>query len=187
MLRLATLLACALLAGCAALPPPPVAREAVGDFMLEARFALRVSPPDRPAESSGGRLEWEHRNGNDRILIANPLGVGIAEIDSAPAHARLRTGDGQEREASDPDTLLASVTGQALPVRRLPDWLLGRGDERGIERDAAGRPARLNEAGWQVDYSYPDDAPGALPERVTLRQDGTLELRLRIETWKTAP
>ena len=43
------------------------------------------------------------------------------------------------------------------------------------------------EAGWQVDYAYADDTPDALPERVTLRRADEIELRLRIEEWKTAP
>jgi len=49
----AALLAGGLLAGCASVPPEQlVARHEVRDFALEARFALRVSLPDRPPESS---------------------------------------------------------------------------------------------------------------------------------------
>ena len=189
MLRFgAALLACSLLAGCASVPPEQlVARDEVRDFTLEARFALRVSLPDRAPESSGGRLDWEHKNGRDRILIANPLGVGIAEIETGPTLSILRTADGRQHESSDPDALIEQITGQRLPIRQLPDWLLGRGNPARIDNDANGRPARLDAAGWQVEYVYPDSAPGALPERVTLRRDGEIELRLRIETWRTAP
>jgi outer membrane lipoprotein LolB len=66
-------------------------------------------------------------------------------------------------------------------------WLLGRGTQAQIAADTLGRPAQLSEAGWQVDYAYADDAPGALPERLTLSRADTLELRLRIERWKTTP
>ena len=187
-LRAAALLAAVLLAGCAAVPPaPPAERSAVRDFTLEARFALRVSEPGQRPESSGGRLDWEHRAGHDRLLIANPLGIAIAEIDSGPDGARLRTGDGRQLESADPDALLEEVTGQRLPLRRMAGWLLGRGAQAQIAADAFGRPAQLSEAGWQVDYAYPDDAPGALPERLTLRRADTLELRLRIEQWRSAP
>ena len=34
---------------------------------------------------------------------------------------------------------------------------------------------------------YADETPDALPDRVTLRRDGEIELRLRIEAWNTAP
>lgn len=187
--RLVPLLACALLAACATtLPEKLPARSEVRDFALEARFALRVSPPDRPPESSGGRLDWQHRNGDNRILVSSPLGIGIAEIDTGPGISRLRTADGQTRESPDPDALIEEITGQRLPVRRLPYWLLGRADNGSrLEKDDSGRPLRLTEAGWQIDYAYADPTPEALPELVTLRRDGGLELRLRIEEWRVAP
>ena len=189
MRRISALLACSLLVACGCAPQGPLApRDQIGDFALEARFALRVSLPDKPPESSGGRLQWEHRNGNDRILISSPLGVGVAEIDVGPTHGRLRTADGQLRESADADALMAEVTGQRLPVRQLPGWLLGRsGSTSVVTSDSAGRPARLYEAGWQIDYSYPDDTPGALPTLVSLRRDSEIDLRLRIEEWRTAP
>ena len=186
MSRIGAVFACSLLAACAVAPPGPLApRDQIRDFTLEARFALRVSLPDRPPESSGGRLEWEHRNGYDRILISSPLGVGVAEIDVGPASGRLRTADGQLRESADADALLAEVTGQRLPVRQLPSWLLGRaGSASVVTSDSAGRPARLVEAGWQIDYAYPDDTPDALPTLVSLRRDSEIDLRLRIEEWR---
>ena len=188
MRRISALLACGLLAACASAPQVPLApRDQIGDFALEARFALRVSLPDQPPESSGGRLEWEHRNGNDHILISSPLGVGVAEIDVDPTRGRLRTADGQLRESADADALMEEVTGQRLPVRQLPGWLLGRAGAAGeVTRDGAGRPARLNEAGWRIDYAYPDDSAGALPSLVNLRRDGEVDLRLRIEEWRGA-
>lgn len=189
MRRIGAVIACSLLAACVGVPPAPLApRDEVRDFTLEARFALRVSVPDRPPENSGGRLEWEHGNGNDRILISSPLGVGVAEIDVGPGGGRLRTADGQLRESADADALLEEVTGQRLPVRRLPNWLLGRGGAAAVvTSDSAGRPARLSEAGWQIDYAYPDDTPGALPSLVSLRRDGEIDLRLRIEEWRAVP
>ena len=189
MRSIGAVLACSLLAACASVPPGPLApRDWIGDFVLDARFALRVSVPNGPPENSGGRLEWEHRNGSDRILISSPLGVGVAEIDVGPGGGRLRTADGQLRESADADALMEEVTGQRLPVRQLPKWLLGRsGAAAMVTSDSAGRPARLSEAGWQIDYAYPDDNPGALPKLVSLRRDDEIDLRLRIEEWRAAP
>lgn len=178
-----------LLAGCVTAPSAPLSgREQVRDFALEARFALRIAPAGQAPQSSGGRLSWEHRNGEDRLLIANPLGIGLAEIEITPTLSRLRTADGKQHESADPDALMAEVTGQALPVSRLPAWLLGRaGRSTPVENDASGRPERFHEAGWQIEYAYDDETPDALPTRLTLNHDQDIELRLRIEAWRDAP
>ena len=185
----ATLFAGIVLAGCANAPIGlPAPRDQVRDFALNARFALRITLSERPPESTGGRLAWEHRNGNDRILVSNPLGGGLAEIQTSPTLSRLHTADGQTHESADADALMAEITGQPLPVRRLPDWLLGRAKyPEHLRHDGIGRPLSLAEAGWQVDYAYADEALDALPVAVTLRRTGEIELRLRIEEWKTGP
>lgn len=186
---LSVLLAASLLVGCATAPGrPPAPREQVSNFSLEARFALRISRPGEAEQSSSGRLSWEQRGSSSRLLVSNPLGYGIAEIDSMPGRATLRTANGETRDSDDPDMLLEAVTGQRLPVSRLPAWLLGRtSDASKIQRDSLGRPQHLEESGWQVDYSYETDTADALPARLTLNRDGQIELRLRIEEWKDTP
>ena len=181
-------LASLLLAGCAATPSVLTPRDAVRDFALEARFALKVSLPDQTGQSSGGRLSWAHQGDTDRILVANPLGYGLAEIISTPAQATLRTADGKTRESSDPDALMEEVTGQRLPVTRLPAWLLGRAsDAAQVRTDPHGRPERLREAGWQINYRYDNDGADALPSLINLQRGSEIELRLRIEEWKETP
>jgi len=188
-LRITLLLAASLLSACASTPPARLAaRDNIRDFTLEGRFALRVTLPGQAVQNSGGRLTWTHQNRSDRVLLSSPLGYGLAEIETTPEISRLRTAEGKTRESSDPDALIEDVTGQRLPVSRLPAWLLGRSGGTGqIETDAWGRPARLSEDGWQVDYSFEDDSPSALPARLTLTRNGEIELRLRIEEWKDAP
>jgi outer membrane lipoprotein LolB len=178
-----------LLAGCTSLPPAAMpARQQVDNFSIEARFALRVSPPGQAPQRSGGRLSWTHKDGDNQLLISNPLGYGLAEIDTTPKLSRLRTADGQSRESTDPDALLEEVTGQRLPVTRLAAWLLGRASETAeIVNDEQQRPSQLREAGWQVDYIYPDEATNALPARLTLSRDPDIELLLRIEEWIANP
>lgn len=189
MKRLAAwLLGIALLSGCAQTPDLPLPpRDSLQDFALEARFALKITHPDGRPESAGGRLSWTHQNAIDRVLLANPLGIGLAEIDSAPGRATLRTGDGRTYVADEPDQLLAEVTGQPLPISRLPGWLLGRAQADGtLERDALARPLRLLEDGWRIEYGYGNDDPEALPQQLQV-SGNNIELRLRIETWKTKP
>lgn len=188
-LRFALLLTASLLAGCASTSPVKLShRDNIGDFTLEGRFALRISTPGQAVQNSGGRLTWTHQNRGDRILLSSPLGYGLAEIETTPEISRLRTAEGKTRESIDPDALIEDVTGQRLPVSHLPAWLLGRSGGRAqIEADVLGRPVRLTEDGWQVDYSFEDNSPSALPARLTLSRDGEIELRLRIEEWKETP
>jgi outer membrane lipoprotein LolB len=182
------LLTASFLGGCALAPTlPPTPRDEIRNFTVDGRFALKITRADGQNENSGGRLSWTHENRTDRILLANPLGIGLAEIDSTPGKTRLRTGDGKTFEADDPDQLIAEVTGQPLPISHLPTWLVGRPNGDGqIERDPQGRPLSLLEAGWRIEYFYEDDNPDTPPTRLTAFGEG-MELRLRIETWKTSP
>jgi outer membrane lipoprotein LolB len=184
------------LAACAAVPPAVTglpARAEIRDFGLEARFALRLERPYEPPESASGRLSWQHRAGSDHILVSNPLGQGVAEIEQNPEGARLRTSDGKIREAADAAALLQETTGYLLPLGELPAWLLGRPTASGrLETDVLGRPKRLADAGWQIEYDYDSEAAGALPARLNLQRGSSpelrsLELRLRIEEWRNAP
>ena len=187
--RFALLVAAGLITGCASTPPATLApRDNIRNFALEGRFALRVTMPGQAPQNSGGRLTWTHQNRSDRVLLSSPLGYGLAEIDTTPELSRLRTADGKTRESTDPDVLMEDVTGQRLPVSRLPAWLLGRsGGSARIEADAHGRPTRLFEDDWRIDYSFDDENPSSLPSRLTLTRQGEIELRLRIEEWKDAP
>jgi len=187
--RFALLLVAGLLSGCASLPPVALSpRDQIRDFSLDGRFALRVTLAGHAPQTSGGRLNWTHQNRIDRVLLSSPLGYGLAEIETTPELSRLHTAEGKTRESTDPDALIEDVTGQRLPVTRLPAWLLGRGGgDAHIEPDAFGRPSTLREAGWQVDYAYDDETPTALPARLTISRDGEIELKLRIEEWKETP
>lgn len=186
-----TLLAASLLVGCAATPSrPPSAPDARNGFALEARFVLRTSNPGQAPHSASGRLSWTHRNGTGLLLLSSPLGYGLAEIASTPGHAVLRLGNGETRESADPDALMQDITGQRLPVSRLPAWLLGQTDDQSkLKRDILGRPQHLEESGWQITYAYDSEAADALPSRLTLNynNDSEIELRLRIEEWKDKP
>lgn len=183
------LLTSSLIAGCAFAPDrPPPPRQQISHFTLEARFSLRIRLPGEAEQSSGGRLSLTQKDSHTHLLIATPLGFGVAEIDSTPDEATLRTASGEIHKASDLDTLMATVTGQRLPVSRLHDWLLGRQrDESKIQRDFLGRPQQLEESGWRIDYLYDTDHADALPVLLTLDRNGQIELRLRIEEWKNTP
>lgn len=155
------------------------------EFSVEARFALRLEQTGGQPQQLSGRLNWQHGPEGERLLLANPLGQGMAELESGRQGARLRLANGETRVAADASRLLAEVLGYELPVSRMPDWLLGRPGAGGeLLRDGLGRPVQLREAGWLIDYAYEDEQAAALPARLTLQRAGEIELRLRIEEWR---
>lgn len=179
-------LAALLLAACAGAPRVAElpGRDAVRDFAVNARFALRQESP-AGQQSGSGRLDWLHRNTDDHVLVADPFGRTLAELRVNPARATLRLPDGTIHQGNDAAELLAATLDLSLPVGDLSAWLLGRGSGAAtIERDTTGRPLRLQQGEWTIAYAYEDENPDALPSRLTLRRGRDIELRLRIEEWR---
>jgi outer membrane lipoprotein LolB len=174
------------LTACASLLPPGEGgavsqRSQLQSFALEGRFSLRHED-----KSTAGRLSWRHAGGKDELLLASPFGLGMAEIISDATGARLTAGDGTSSVAVDAETLTQQVLGYSLPLHHLRDWVRGIGAAGAFEAlDAFGRPLRLRQEVWQIDYEYDNDDPQALPGRLFVRREGGLELRLRIDEWRS--
>jgi outer membrane lipoprotein LolB len=191
--RLAQLSVLFSLVACAGLPRTDVAgntlsRDSLAAFMLEGRFSLQ-----HESQSYSGRLHWRHAVDTDEVLLASPLGQGMAEIFSDTHGARLSTGDGKSYSAGSAEALTQQVLGYPLPLTRLADWLRGRtsGDslvdapvDSLTEFDPLGRPLRLRQEGWEVSYQYDNDDAQALPGRLFITREGGFDLRLRIDEWQ---
>ena len=173
-----------LLAGCAALrtsPGAPPPREALTSFSLEGRFSLRHED-----KNYSGRLSWRHSGAHNELLLSSPFGQGMAEITTSDRGARLTTNDGKVYAAADAETLTRQVLGYPLPLASLTDWVRGRNLADGLaERDAYGRPLRLQHEDWKIDYAYDSDDAQAPPSRIFAERSGGLELRLRIDEWNS--
>ena len=172
---LLVVLACA----CATVPPP-APRE--GEFSVVGRVAVRYG-----AESATGRVTWRHSDLDDDLLIASPLGQGIAEITRRDGTYTLVTANGQRFDAADPERLTEQALGWALPLGGLPDWLQGRplaGVAADVRYDGK-QLAELRQQGWTIEYLGYEEA-GRLPRRLRLTR-GDLDIRLVIEEWPITP
>lgn len=192
MRRWLVVAACAaLLSACASLTPPSEApaarpaRDAISQFNLSGRVAVRNG-----AESFSGKIDWRHGDdGSDRILLSSPLGQGLAELDADRQGARLNTSDNKHYAAASLDDLSEQVFGARLPLSKLPRWVLGQvpGSDDRLALDTLGRPVSFSAAGWRVAYpSYESEMANALPSLIHLSRD-ELDVRLKIDRWELAP
>ena len=96
--------------------------------------------------------------------------------------------DGRRAQADTFDALTAQAFGVPLPVAGLTYWIRGQpreGTASAIERDAAGRANVLRQDGWEIVYSYADDA-ATLPPAADARLSGRRHARRRRPVAMTA-
>ncbi|GAB2596568.1 lipoprotein insertase outer membrane protein LolB [Ramlibacter solisilvae] len=120
------------LAGCASAPKPPA--DAVSG-PWSGRLALQVQ--DRPSESFSAGFELKGSALAGELQLFSPIGGTLAVLDWQPGRARLQA-NSRTREFASVDALMTELSGAAIPVRALFDWL------RGIATPVAG---------WQADLS----------------------------------
>ena len=122
-------------------------------------MALKVE--DQPSQSFSTSFELKGSAQTGELSLLSPIGSTLAHLRWQPGKASLYTPTGAQDFAS-LDQLMVQVTGTAIPVTALFDWL-------------AGMPTPVN--GWQVDLSQ--QPQGRLLAR---REAPPAELRVILET-----
>lgn len=195
------------LSSCAVVPPevsqsPTALREfqarearlgARSQWQAGGRVAVRAE-----AESFSARLDWRQNGDRYRIVLSNFLGQGLLKLEGEPGQVELWTADQPPRHASDPEVLLREEAGWSMPLAGLRFWVLGvrRPDSNAelLELDGEGRPLKIVQDGWTVEYDGYQEAVGGaegaegsegedMPRKLTLTSPD-VEARLAISRWK---
>ncbi|MEN1941862.1 lipoprotein insertase outer membrane protein LolB [Luteimonas sp. MJ246] len=207
--RILAALACAgLLAACATRPLPPAALPALDAAALERAEAMQAGRAQalaampawqlagraaitRGARGGSGRIEWRQDGAALEIALAAPVTRQSWRLSVDPAGARLDGLDGGTRVGPDGSQLLLEATGLDVPVGALGAWL------RGLPADEAEHgpahihfgadllPARLEQAGWSIEFRrWGEAADGhpALPLRIDASR-GDAGVRLVVDMW----
>lgn len=181
---LVAVLAASTLYGCALQPPavevPHVVRAVAPAFELEGRLAAS----DGQRAGNGGLL-WTHSPAMDEWTVTSPLGQIVAQLVSTPRGARLLTADGEVQEADDARTMLPRLLGVSAPLDGLAYWVQAspRPGARVLNVDDVGRPTRVTDEGWIIEYpEYRDASPDAPPRRIDASW-GDTRIRLIIDQW----
>ena len=185
---LSALLAASALSGCAVGPTTPevahVSRAVAPAFELEGRIA--ASDGQR---AGNGALLWTHSPTMDEWTLLSPLGQIVAQLVSTPQGARLLTADGRMQESEDVRSMLPQLLGVSAPLDGLEHWVQAspRPGARVLAIDNSGRPARVTDAGWILEYpEYHSPAPDAAPRRIDANW-GDTRIRLIIDQWAPLP
>jgi len=162
--------------------------------------ALRAQPAwsfqGRVAVSKGrnggsGRIDWQQQARQYVVSLSAPVTRQSWTLsgDSENRSGRLDGVEGGPRQGEDAQQVLLEATGWDIPVNQLPDWVRGlvaegAGAEQ-IDRDAEGRPRRVRQMGWDIQFLdwYPaeGDRP-VLPRRIEA-VNGDAKVRLLVDGW----
>lgn len=197
ILRCLVLAALINLAGCAQLPQvePAAAPEVyqqhlaslagIEQFHAQGRIGVQTE-----GKGFSGSMQWQHDGSNNHIALFSPLGAQVATISTADDGVLLVTDDGKHYKAVDVETLTQQNLGWSLPMRGLPDWILGRpavSQPQQSQWDASGKLTRLVQDGWDIEYAqYAENSGYQLPGKITLRSP-KLNLKLIIQRWAVNP
>jgi outer membrane lipoprotein LolB len=181
----ALLFALFLAAGCAPLRPAATDEDALAAglpvYSVDGKVSWRA-----PEGAGRAAVSWAQTRDRARMVLSGPFGAGAAVLEEDSSGARLRVGE-QRRTAPDAGTLIERELGIPLPVAQARHWVLGTlapGRGRVVERDAAGRPARIEQAGWQVAFERRRSVDGfALPGRIEMTH-GDVRLLFVATRWR---
>lgn len=199
MIRIATVILTFALAACASAPMhtgPAVSEAEAEAAQRDREAALRQdaswSITGRIAVSNGrdggsGRLDWRQAGDRFEVALSAPVTRQSWRLSGDATQARLEGLEGGPRVGADAGELLRGATGWDIPVVALADWVRGaRADTPGpasIHYDATGRPARIEQGGWTIDYTWPATQAAPLrPSRIEARR-GEARVRLVVDTW----
>lgn len=179
-------------------PPPlaPAAAEAAQSAReTELRKQTGWSLSGRIALSNGrnggsGRIEWQQDGDRYEVALSAPVTRQSWRLSGDIAGARLEGLEGGTRSGPDAAALLREATGWEIPVAALSDWVRGlRAVGQGpasVRYGADGRPARIEQGGWTIDYRWPATDASALPSRVDAVR-GEAKVKLIVDEWQSAP
>jgi outer membrane lipoprotein LolB len=173
------------LAGCVSQPARPPAvpvdldqaeaadreRALIQDWSLSGRIAV-----SNGSQGGSGRIDWQQAGERYAVSLSAPVTRQSWRLSGDAAVAMLH-----------------ETTGWDIPVRALADWVRGVGAppaEFGQARviyGEGGRPARLEQAGWVIDYTkWQDAGQPVLPARLVATR-GQAKVRLIVDQWSLAP
>ncbi|MGH8039225.1 MAG: lipoprotein insertase outer membrane protein LolB [Stenotrophomonas sp.] len=157
------------------------------DWSFQGRVAV-----NKGRNGGNGRIDWQQQSRQYVIQLSAPVTRQSWTLsgDSQHGGGRLEGLDGGPRQGDDAQQVLLEATGWDIPVNQLPDWVRGlvaadTAAAEQVDRDAEGRPRRVRQRGWEIQYldwyAAEGDRP-VLPRRIEA-VNGDAKVRLVVDSW----
>ena len=149
------------------------------DWSFSGRVAL-----SRDGKGGSGRIEWLQSGDDFRIVLSAPVGGPSWKIEQKAGNVRVEGIDGGPREGSDARALLQDATGWDIPLADLGYWIRGARapGPAAIAYDGNGRPLRIQQGGWNIEYRGWNGGALARPSKLFASQ-GDASVRLVVDQW----
>ncbi len=142
-------------------------------------------------DAGSARFEWTQGEGRLQLQLTAPITAQTWVLQSDAQGAQLQGMPQGPQQGADAATLLRTATGWDIPVQALGCWMRAvaaneaRLGAAQIQFDAQRLPLRIEQAGWQIEYSRWQLDPFSglqMPSRIEA-QRGTSRVRLAVDRW----
>ncbi|MEC5341512.1 lipoprotein insertase outer membrane protein LolB [Brenneria populi] len=135
------------------------------------------------------RFFWEESSSQRyRLLLTNPLGSTELELSAQPGSVQITDNQGKRYVGKDGEEMVQRLTGMAIPLDNLRQWILGLpGDASDFTLDDGALLSsvsyRQSGQSWNVSYqSYNRKVNPPLPQSLELTQ-GEQRIKLKMDNW----
>jgi outer membrane lipoprotein LolB len=157
---------------------------ALQTWRLEGRIAVQVK--DKAWHAS---LFWDHRPTQDRLQVTGPFNQGAMTIVVQDKLIYVQQADGTIESSPEPDQLLESRLGFAVPLSALRYWVLGLPEPTRAHQpsfDRAGVLRSLTQLGWLVQFEQFMRVNNTVVPRKAVITSPNVRIKLIADEWVLA-
>ncbi|WP_105900972.1 lipoprotein insertase outer membrane protein LolB [Vibrio gangliei] len=187
------------LAGCSSVPPSQEnysvdwqAQKSTLESIHTFKATGKIGYKD-PEHRQSLNFIFSHASSYSELKLLSVFGQTVLTVQMLPSGAMVTTSDGKVQTAKQADTLIKNLTGLAIPVSQLPDWLKGLPSQADSvsfndSNTVASLKKNINNKDWTLNYinyqsvEQTDQASITLPKQMQLTQDQT-EIKILISKW----
>jgi len=147
-------------------------------WQLEGKFGVHHAN-----KSDSAALQWKQDDDHFDIFLSGPLGADATRLVGTPKELDIQNGREGIITEDSPELMMQKRLGWALPLEKLPQWILGYSDNQHAQFNMDHTLAGFEQDGWQVEYqTYQIVGQWLLPEKIVLKHED-MQVTIVIKQW----